>query len=98
MIPTYAAKYHATAGDTTEHVISANPCILYGVYPALVTTGTITIRDDVIADGGASIQVMAIGLLTAGKTFGPRGIIMTAGLTVQLSAATDLSIIAWEPL
>lgn len=87
-----------TAGDTAEHVIYAGPCILYSIQPELTTTGTITVRDAATTGGSNVVHVCAIGLLQAGKTFGGgKGILMQKGLTVQLSVASDLSMISWEP-
>lgn len=83
-----------TAADTVEHVIHVGPCVLYAVLPELVTTGTITIRDSASAAASAPLHVSAIGLTQAGKDFG--GVRFSAGLTVQLSVATDLSLIVWE--
>lgn len=88
--------YH-TPGDTAEHVIHAGPCILYGVYPELVTTGTITIRNTATAAAGTVASLSAIGLPQAGKSFGGGvGMLFDTGLTVQLSVATDLSTLVWE--
>jgi len=87
-----------TIGDTAENVISAKPCILYGIYPRLTTTGTITTRNTATAAGGAVEHICAIGLTQQGKTFGPKGVIYRTGLTIQLSVASDLCTIAWEPL
>ena len=87
-----------TTGDTAEHVIYAGRCVLFGIYPELSTTGTITVRD-AAATGGSNVKhVCAIGLLQAGKTFGRKGVEFQFGLSVQLSAATDLSMIVWEPM
>lgn len=83
-----------TTGDTAENVIHAGPCILYGVYPELTTTGTITFRDSATAAAAAAKHVCAIGLPQAGKTFD--GVRFNNGLTVQLSVNTDLSLIVWE--
>lgn len=95
-----SANVTRTIGDTNENVIYAGRCVLFGIYPELTTTGTITVRNQPTAAGGAGNvkHVCAIGLLQAGKTFGPKGIILEKGLTVQLSVATDLSAIVWEPL
>lgn len=80
---------------TTEVLIHAGPCVLYGILPELTTTGTITVRDGALADGsGTTMSVSAIGLTQAGKYFG--GVRFNKGLTVQLSVATDLSTIVWE--
>lgn len=86
-----------TAGDTAEHVISAKPCVVYGVYPELTTTGTITFRNAAATGGSAVLHVAAIGLTQAGKSFGP-GVVFDTGLTVQLSVATDLSLIVFETM
>lgn len=86
-----------TTADTAENVIHTGPCVLYGVYPELTTTGTITIRDSATAAGTGTKHVCAIGLLQAGKNFGG-GVRFAKGLTVQLSVNTDLSLIVWEAL
>jgi hypothetical protein len=86
-----------TTGDTNENVIHTGSCVLYGIYPELTTTGTITARDNATAVGGTPKHVCAIGLLQAGKTFG-QGVFFAKGLTVQLSVGTDLSLIAWEAM
>lgn len=90
------AKKTRTAASTNDQIIFAGRCVLYGVYPDVVTTGTITIADDATATG-TNITVMAIGLLTAGKTYGPKGILMEKGITLKLSVNTDLSLIVWAP-
>lgn len=89
-----------TPGDTNENVIYAGRCKVLGVYPELTTTGTITLRNQATAAGGSGTikHVCAIGLLQAGKTLGPDGVLFDAGLTVQLSVGTDLSLIVWEPV
>lgn len=84
-----------TTGNTNENVIFAGRCLLHGVYPELTTTGTITIRDSATAAGSAARHICAIGLTQQGKKFG--GVLFEKGLTVQLSVATDLSAIVWEP-
>lgn len=83
-----------TAGDTAEHVISAGKCILYGIFPELTTTGTITVRDSATTGGSNVIHVCALGLTQVGKDLG--GVLCLNGLTVQLSVGTDLSAIVWE--
>lgn len=87
-----------TTGDTNENVIHAGRCVLYGVYPELTTTGTITLRNAAAAGAGAPAvkHVAAIGLTQQGKQFD--GVLFENGLTVQLSVATDLSLIVWEAL
>lgn len=94
-----AANITRLAGNTNEQVISNKRCRLYGIYPELTTTGTITVRNQATAAGGSGNikHVTAIGLLQAGKTFGP-GAVFENGLTVQLSVSTDLSAIVWEPM
>lgn len=83
-----------TAGVTTEQVVFAGRCRLIAVRPELTTTGTITLRNG--AAGGSDVKaVCAIGLTQAGKDFD--GAVFPAGLTVQLSVASDLSGIVYEP-
>lgn len=93
------AKFTRTTGDTAENIVYDGACILYGVYPELTTTGTITIRNNRTAAGGtpALMHICAIGLLQSGKTFGPLGMLFPTGLTVQLSVASDLSAVVWYP-
>jgi len=84
-----------TAGATTEQLVFAGPCMVFGIRPELTTTGTITLRD-ASATGGSNVKhVCAIGLLQAGKDMD--GVVFKSGLTVQLSVATDLSMISWLP-
>lgn len=89
---------YLTPGDTAEHIISARAGWLYGVWPNLTTTGTITFRNAATAAGGTAFIVCAIGLTQAGKNFGPLGVFFDTGITVQLSVASDLSMIVYEPL
>jgi hypothetical protein len=85
-----------SAGVITEQLISSKPCWLFGVKPELTTTGTITLRDGAAADAtGAIKHVCALGLTQQGKDF-PVGVFFQNGLTVQLSVATDLSMIVYE--
>lgn len=84
-----------TVGDTVDNVIHSGRCVLYGVYPELTTTGTITFRNGAAA-GGTIKHVAAIGLTQVGKQFD--GVLFDKGLTVQLSVASDLSMIVWEAL
>lgn len=87
-----------TANSTAEQLIKAGPCILYGIYPELTTTGTITIRDGGVADASGTIDhVAAIGLTQAGKSFGTFGVYMEKGITVQQSVGTDQMAVVWEP-
>lgn len=83
-----------TPGDTVENIVHVGPCVLYGILPELTTTGTITIRDSATAAAVAAKHICAIGLTQIGKDFG--GVRFNAGLTVQLSVASDLSLIVWE--
>lgn len=84
------------AGAITEQLLSAKPCWVYGIKPELTTTGTVTFRDGNVADASGAIKhVCAIGLTQQGKDFG-YGVFFAAGLTVQLSVATDLSLVMFE--
>jgi hypothetical protein len=89
------ARGTRTPAATSESLIHTGPCVLYGIYPELTTTGTITVRDSATAAGAGTVHVCAIGLLQAGKTFA-EGFFFAKGLTIQLSVATDLSMIVWE--
>lgn len=91
---------YRTPGDTAEHVICAGPCWLYGLTPDLTTTGTITLRNAKTTGVGASavLQLEAIGLTRPGVSFGGgQGTFFDTGLTVQLSVASDLALISYEP-
>jgi len=89
-------NYTRLAGVTTDQLIHSGPTILYGIYPEVVTTGTVEIHDHPSTSDNL-IHNMAIGCLTAGKTFGPNGIILGSGLVIDLSAATDICLVVWEP-
>ena len=84
-----------TTGDTNEHVIAAFPVRVFGIRPELTTTGTITLRDAATTGGSNVKHVCAIGLTQAGKSLD--GVLFATGLTVQLSVASDLSLITWLP-
>lgn len=86
-----------TAGVTTEQLVMAGKCIVYGVHPELTTTGTITLRDAAATGGANVIHIAAIGLLQPGKTFSG-GVLFQKGVTIQLSVASDLSLLVFEAL
>jgi len=92
----YANKTRSAAVNT-DQVIFAGRCVLYGLYPELTTTGTITITDHASATGTGDIHVTAIGLLQAGKTFGPKGVIMQKGIVIKQSVGSDQNLVVWEP-
>lgn len=82
------------AATTNEQVVYAGRCRLWRAVPNLTWTGTLTLRQG--AAGGSDVfSVSAIGLTQAGKDFG--GIVLPAGFTAQLSVATDLGLIIYEP-
>lgn len=85
-----------TPGAVTEFLVHSGPCVLYGIYPELTTTGTITLRNGAATGGSDVRHVAAIGLTQAGKQFD--GILFEKGLTIQLSVATDLTMVVWEAL
>lgn len=86
-----------TPASTNEALIRTGRCVVYLVVPELTTTGTITLRDGATADGNGTIKhVCAVGLTQSGKSLG--GVLFEKGLTVQLSQASDLSAIVWEPV
>lgn len=94
------ANMTRTAASTGEQLIYAGRCVVYGIYPELTTTGTLTFRDGAAADASGTIfHVCAIGLLQAGKMFGdayaPR---IQKGLTIQQSVSTDQCLVVWAPL
>lgn len=90
-------NYTRSAAATTDQVIFAGRCRLYGIYGELAaTTGTITMADHATATG-TDFHVCAIGMLAAGKTFGPGGISLSAGLVIKQSVSTDRILIVWEP-
>jgi len=43
------------------------------------------------------MDVAAIGLTQVGKEYGPYGVELTAGLTIQLSSASDSILVIWAP-
>lgn len=90
-------NYTRSAASTGDQVIFAGRMRLYGIYPELAAnTGTITMADHATATG-TDFHVCAIGLLAAGKTFGPGGISLSAGLTIKQSVSTDRMLFVWEP-
>ena len=95
----FKANGTRTSAVITEQLIRTGPCIVYGIYPELTTTGTITIRDGAAADGsGTVMHVCAIGLTQAGKSFGSaQGVFFSKGLTIQQSVGTDQMLVVWEP-
>lgn len=95
---TRRAATYRTIADTNENIVSAFAGWLIAIYPDLTTTGTITLRNQKTASGGTPVftSVCAIGLTQAGKNFGPSGIFCSAGLTIQLSAGTDLCFVLFE--
>lgn len=87
-------KMFVTAGNTNEQVVSDGRCRLIAIRPQLTTTGTITLRNQATAAGGASAHQCAIGLTQQGKDF--NGAVFERGLTIQLSAATDITAVIYE--
>ena len=87
--------HYRTVGNTNEQVVYAGRCRLHAIVPELTTTGTITLRNQATAAGGASASVSAIGLTQAGKEF--EGAVFEKGLTIQLSVGTDLTSVIYEP-
>ena len=82
------------AASTNEQVVYAGRCRLWAVRPNLTWTGTLTLRKG--AAGGSDVfSVSAIGLTQAGKDFD--GVVLESGFTAQLSVATDLGLIVFEP-
>lgn len=89
---------YRTVGNTAEQVVCTQRCLVFGIVPELTTTGTITLRDDA-ATGGANVKhIAAIGLLQSGKSFGGHGVLFERGCTIQLSVASDLTIIMFFPI
>ena len=88
-----------TAAVTTEQGVRIGPCRVFGVYPEVASTaGTITLRN---TGGGAGVtakHICPIATLSAGKTFGPKGVDFPLGLTVQISNAADLALIVGESI
>lgn len=85
---------HRTAGDTNEHVVHEGRCRVHGIFPEVVTAGTITLRNAATTGGSAILVKCAAALPQAGKK--TQGVLFDTGLTVQLSNAADLSAIVWE--
>lgn len=98
MIRTHKVAKFRTAGNTNEQVVASTACWLYVITPDLTTTGTITLRDQATAAGGSTntFKVCAIGLTQAGIAFGDQGVLCSAGLTIQLSVNTDLTLVVYE--
>jgi hypothetical protein len=86
------------AAVTTDQVIYAGRCKLYGIYPELTTTGTITVGDHPTTAATNIKHVCAIGLDQRGKTFGPDGVLFQMGLVIDLSVGTDQALVVWEPV
>jgi hypothetical protein len=85
---------HYTTAVTSEVVVCAGRCRLWGLRPNLTTTGTITLRKG--AAGGSDVfSLSAIGLTQAGKDFD--GVVIPNGLTIQQSVGTDLCTVIYEP-
>ncbi len=88
-----------TANATTEQLVISGPCVLYGIFPELTTTGTLTIRDGAAADGSGTTKIVcAIGLTQVGKSFGPKGVRFDKGLTIQQSVGTDQCLVQYEKM
>lgn len=86
-------------GVTTETVLDNTPCIVFALLPNTTTTGTITLRDGNVADASGAIKhVAATGLTPAGVQFGSAGVRFNTGLTIQLSAGTDVVGVVWAPI
>lgn len=85
-----------TAAAVTEQVISSGRCRLWAIVPEVVTTGTLTIRNDSAANGNAALikHLAAIGVPVTGKYF--KGAQFETGLTIQQSVATDQCAVVWE--
>lgn len=95
------ANYTRTAAVTTEQLIYAGRCVLFGFFCEVVSTGAITIRNTLLTDGtGPVVHIAASGLpINAAKNFGDqRGILLTEGLTIQTAAATDRCLVKWAPV
>ena len=95
---TQSAQYFVPAVNTNEQLVITGPVVLYGIYPTPNTTaGAVTIRDGAAADAsGDTVQVCALGLPAAGKTFGPKGILLKKGLTIQHGTGADTCLVVYE--
>lgn len=85
-------KYYARVTGTTETVVHAGRVKVFAVVDNQ-GSGTVTLRDDAAADGGASVCV-----LTATGLSNLDGVEFSTGLTAQGSAAgTDVTIV-YQPV
>lgn len=88
---------YRTAPVNAEQLVHIGRCRVLGIYPEAQSTGTITLRDAVIA-GSAIRHQCAAALLVAGKSFGIEGLEFANGLTVQNSLEADRVLITWKAL
>lgn len=78
----------------TEVLINAGSSRIVKIIPQNSTTGTVTVREASAIGGGSTARWTAP---SAGTDFGPYGVAMGSGLTVQLSVAGDQFGIVWGP-
>lgn len=90
--------YFRTPASVAEQLVHTGPCLLHRVIPDILTTGTITLRDGRAADGtGVVVSLQSAGI-PKGVWLDFGGAWFPNGLTIQLSVATDLCAVVWEPV
>ena len=83
---------------TSETVISAAPCFLYG-FMGRTGTGTLTLRDAAAATASTSpFPAFTLAVGTGVSIANGKGIRMETGLTAQLGTGTDDCVIFYRPL
>lgn len=87
-----SATRHTNTTDETQ--IATGNCILFGIYPTTTTTGTVSLAAGVVG-ASTAFHVSAIGLTQAGKTFGPFGIKVAGGLTIDMTQIADDVLVVW---
>lgn len=92
------ASYYRHTGTTNETIVFGAGAILHAIIPDAATAGTVIVRDQATAAGGTTyVTSQAAALPVAGVTFGPFGIKLLNGLTVQLSNGADKVCIVYTP-
>lgn len=79
---------------TTETVITAAPCFVYG-FIGITGTGTLTLRDSATAAASVS-PLPAFTLAVGGVVSFPAAIIFEYGLTAQIGTGTDVVTLLWR--
>ena len=94
LMPAQLSRFNTTS----EQMVYAKRCIVFGITPDANTTGTVTLKDTGVTGNGSAktLCVTAAGLQPVGKSFGPTGVECNNGLSVQLSIAEAVEIL-WAP-